>query len=181
MAHEIDLKNYKTRTDILIEELDTKELIPGIDHSIIKESKNLKIEEVHISKTGESAINKKEGFYTTISFKDVTDKDNFKEVESALITTLKKYYSYLNIDEDKSVLVIGLGNELSTPDALGPLTINNILVTKYLFELGEVEEGYRSVSSFKPSVTGITGIETRDLIEGIVEAVNPDFLIIMTD
>ena len=80
---------------------------------------------------------------------------------------------------DKSCLVVGLGNELSTPDALGPNVSDKILVTKYLFELGEVESGYRDVSAFKPSVTGVTGIETCDFIKGVVDVVKPDFIIVI--
>ena len=73
----------------------------------------------------------------------------------------------------------GLGNASSTPDALGPKTLDHVLVTRHLFLLGEVEEGYRNVASFKPSVTGVTGIETKDLIEGIKEKIKPDILIVI--
>lgn len=69
-----------------------------------------------------------------------------------------------SIKEDSSVLIIGLGNEKSTPDALGPKSLNHILVTRHLFKLGSVEDGYREVSILKPGVTGETGIETKDSI-----------------
>ena len=75
--------------------------------------------------------------------------------------------------------MIGLGNEESTPDSLGPKSMNHVLVTRHLFLLGDVEEGYRNVASFKPSVTGVTGIETKDLIEGITEKIKPDLLIVI--
>ena len=85
----------------------------------------------------------------------------------------------LKISNDASCLIIGLGNNKSTPDSLGPKCIENVLVTRYLFDLGEVEEGYRNTSSFTPGVTGTTGIETKKLIEGVVNVSKPDFLIII--
>ena len=92
---------------------------------------------------------------------------------------IKRVLEQLQIKSQDKVLVIGLGNASSTPDALGPKTIDQILVTRHLFLLGEVEAGYRNVASFKPSVTGATGIETKDLIEGIVEKIKPDLLIVI--
>lgn len=79
----------------------------------------------------------------------------------------------------KSIMVVGLGNSRSTPDSLGPEVINNILVTRHLFELGEVEDGYLNVCSLKPQVTGVTGIETIDMIEGVVSKLKVDLIIVV--
>ena len=95
------------------------------------------------------------------------------------IKTLKNMLNKLNISSNAKILVVGLGNASSTPDALGPKTLDHVLVTRHLFLLGDVEEGYRNVASFKPSVTGVTGIETKDLIEGIKEKIKPDILIVI--
>ena len=176
--HEIDLKNYKIRTDLIIDNFDNNNTIEGIKHSI-KKYNDIILEETEIKKEGSLIINKKPGLYKTISFKDVTDKTNYKKVQDVFIESLKNILKETNIKEDATSLVIGLGNDKSTPDALGPNTINNILVTRYLFELGEVEEGYRNVACFKPNVTGTTGIETKDLIESITNKIKPDFLIII--
>ena len=92
---------------------------------------------------------------------------------------LKEFLEEKKINKSSSCLVIGLGNEDSTPDSLGPLVVNDILVTKYLFNLGEVEEGYRNVSSFIPGVTGTTGIETKKVIDALIKATNPDFIIVI--
>ena len=92
---------------------------------------------------------------------------------------LKLMYDKLGLKEDGKVLVVGLGNEKSTPDSLGPKSIDQVLVTRHLFLLGEVEEGYRNTASFKPSVTGTTGIETKDLMEAIKEKINPDLIIVI--
>lgn len=179
MAHEIDIKNYKIRTDMVVESFDKEKENLGIDHQVTKKGGDITIEETIIHKEGEEKCGKKAGLYRTLSFKDVTDKDNFKQVEEALIEVIKKLLKEKQIKEEASCLVIGLGNANSTPDSLGPSVIENVLVTKYLFKLGEVEEGYREVSSFKPGVTGTTGIETKEVIKAIIKASNPDFMIVI--
>lgn len=75
--------------------------------------------------------------------------------------------------------MVGLGNWNVTPDALGPLTCENLLVTRHLFQLEpeNVKEGYRPVSALAPGVMGLTGIETSDIITGVVKQSKPDFII----
>ncbi len=176
--HTIDLKNKGLRTDLIIDEINSQKEEKIISEIIIQE-KNVTLEESKIDKNTASIWYKKEGVYETISFTDITDKNNFKQVEKVSIEGLKRVLKELNIKEEDKVLVVGLGNAFSTPDALGPKTIDQVLVTRHLFLLGEVEDGYRNVASFKPSVTGSTGIETKDLIEGIVEKTKPDLLIVI--
>lgn len=178
MSHEIDLKNTNIRTDIIIDTIDTTKENIGIKSNIEKID-DIVIEEVIIDKDGEKLCGKKKGIYKTISFSDVTDKNNYKKVQKILIEQLKNLLEVININKKDSCLIIGLGNNKSTPDSLGPKVIDNILVTRYLFELGEVEQGYRNTASFVPGVTGVTGIETKKLIEGIANVVKPNFLILI--
>lgn len=174
--HTIDLKNKGYRTDLVIDEI-TREKDTKLSSKILEKTKNVIVEEVIIDE--KTNCNKKKGIYETISFTDITDKNNFKEVEELAIKTLKNMLNKLNISSNAKILVVGLGNASSTPDALGPKTLDHVLVTRHLFLLGDVEEGYRNVASFKPSVTGVTGIETKDLIEGIKEKIKPDILIVI--
>lgn len=176
--HTIDLKNNSLRTDLIIDEISRNQETKIATKKII-EKENITSEEIKIDKELEKKLKKKPGIYRTVTFKDVTDKHNFKEVEQAVITALKSTYEDINLTKDSKVLVIGLGNEESTADSLGPKSMNHVLVTRHLFLLGDVEEGYRNVASFKPSVTGVTGIETKDLIEGITEKIKPDLLIVI--
>src|SRR5690625_7298541 len=69
-----------------------------------------------------------------------------------------------NIDTNSTGLIVGLGNWNVTPDALGPMTAEKILVRSHLFKLEHetVAEGYRPVGSVTPGVMGVTGIETSD-------------------
>ena len=158
--HTIDLGKYNCRTDLVIEK---KQNFSEEEHY---EEKDISVDRV-------TADNNK---YVTISFKDITDKDNYKNVEGIFIKELKKFLNgYLSYSS--KILVIGLGNSRSTPDSLGPKVVDNILVTAHLFDLGEVEDGYRNVCALKPQDTGITGIETGDIIEAVIRKLSIDLVI----
>lgn len=148
--HTINTSNLNLRTDLVIEQK-----LP---------QKNEKIQEIDDIKITTTTL--ADASYTTISFNDITDKDNFEKVQNIFIKELKKY---LKLTKNDSILVVGLGNSNSTPDSLGPKTLDNILVTRHLFLLGNVDSDYLSVSKFKPSVTGETGIETINVLKSIIK------------
>ena len=179
MSHEIDLSKYEVRTDLIIEAID-KESIKNIDR-ITKEEDNIKVDSVTISKKNEKDFNKKRGNYITISFDDVTDILNQKKLEKVFKSEFTDFLSKMNILDSDKCLVVGLGNSNSTPDSLGPKVVDNIVVTKHLFDIDGIDvlDEYRNVSAIKPSVLALTGIETRDIIKGIISISKPDFLIIV--
>ena len=76
-------------------------------------------------------------------------------------------------------MVVGLGNDTVTPDALGPRTASKIRVTGHIFELlgMEAEEGISNVSCITPGVTATTGMETADIIKKAAEISKPDIII----
>lgn len=176
MGHNINLSKYKIRTDLAIEVI--KENMEGITSNIIEED-DIKITEVSIDEKVSSKIGKKSGRYITIEFDDITDYDNSKKVENIFSKTLYKLLNDLKLNDNSSCLVVGLGNSKSTPDALGPLAVSNILVTNHLFKLGDVEEGFRPVSVTIPGVMGQTGLETSEIIHAIVKKFKPDFVIVI--
>ena len=173
--HRIDLKNFEIRTDLAIEATSNINTIDKKEQII----DNIKITNIYLSKENSKIINKKTGNYTTIEFDDITDYNMKEKVKKIFSSELKKMLKKLGIKEDDSCLVLGLGNISSTPDSLGPQSINNILVTNHLFNLGSIEEGFRRVSALSPGVTGNTGIETSDIILGIVEKIKPNFIIVI--
>ena len=175
MGHNIDLSNYKIRTDLAIEAIDNKKIKGITSKKIIEEG--IKVTEVMIDEEASQIINKKKGNYITIEFEDVTDYENGKKVEKKFSLELTKLINKLNIDKEASCLIVGLGNSKSTPDSLGPLVINNVLVTNHLFELEEVTDGYRRVSVLVPGVMGQTGLETSEVISSLVDKFKPNFLI----
>ena len=86
-----------------------------------------------------------------------------------------------HINKEDEVLVVGLGNIYVTPDALGPKVINDIEVTRHIINYlpQYVEKGTRMVSAISPGVLGTTGIETLEILKGIVDNVKPKLVIVI--
>ena len=170
----IDLKNTNIRTDLIVETI--------VDNKYIKEEvlENVKISRVVVDKNNKKIIGKKEGNYTTIEFEDITNYEDREKIGKVLEREIKNILKLNNIKEEDECLIIGLGNVKSTPDALGPKTASNILVTRHLFTLNlEVKEGMRKVSALSPGVMGTTGIETTDIIYAIINKIKPKFIIVI--
>lgn len=178
MNKEIDLSKYQLRTDLAIETIDKTKDIDGIEINTDMID-GIKVTEVYINEVGSKKINKKVGNYITMEFEDVTDSNNKNKVLNVFSSKLKELIKKIGIYDNDSCLIIGLGNDKSTPDSLGPLSINNILVTNHLFELGELSSGFRRVSAINPGVMGTTGIETSDIISSIAGSIKPDFIIVI--
>lgn len=146
-----------------------------------RESGDCKISLVEITEAGEKAIGKKQGHYLTIEMFGIRQQDSElqQQVGEIFATEFARFLQQIGIKKDASCLIVGLGNWNVTPDALGPLVCENVLITKHLFTLQpeSVEEGFRSVSAIAPGVMGITGIETSDIIFGVIEKTKPDFVI----
>lgn len=178
MSHSIDLQKYQIRTDLAIESIDLNKKIEGIN---LKQEKieNISITDVIVLESGSDKINKKPGNYITIEFEDITDYHNSEKVQKIFSEKLSELLKRNKIEENASCLIVGLGNANSTPDSLGPKTIENVVVTNHLFLYGEVEKGFRRTFALSPGVMGNTGIETRELIKAIVDTVNPDFVIVI--
>lgn len=175
MKHEIDLKNYQIRTDLIVEQVTDENNVS----TKVYDENGIKITTVEVDANMSEQINKKVGDYVTIEFDDVTDSHNQEIVKKIFSEQLSEILKKTKIKDSDKCLIIGLGNDKSTPDSLGPLTIDKVLVTNHLFMYGQVEEGFRSVSAIIPGVTGTTGIETSDLIKSVVDGIKPDFLIMI--
>lgn len=177
MLNNIDLSKYNVHTDLAIDDIN---LLNEHIKTIEEINDNVKVTKINLDDIESKKINKKKGIYTTIEFKDITDFQNREIVGKTLQTEIEKILKYKNIDKMDKGLIVGLGNPKSTPDALGSLTINNILVTRHLFLLNtKVKKGIKNISAFTPGVMGETGIETKDLIESIINIVKPSFLIVI--
>lgn len=169
MSHEIDLNKYEVHTDLAIEQINTNEGSRIID--------DIKVTDISLDKKAGEEIGKRPGRYITIEFPDITDYDNSQKIKTILTEELKKMLKVIKINDDSTCLVIGLGNEKVAPDAVGPEVISKTIVTNHLYVYGQLEEGFRRVWAISPGVMGETGIETSDLIKGIVDTVKPDFVI----
>lgn len=154
--HTIDSSNTNIRTDLVLD----------FD---IKSNKIISSDGVTLYNSTKDNYN-----YSTITFIDCTDHDMISKIETILINELKRY-----LKTNSKVLIVGLGNRKSTPDALGPKVLDNILVTRHLFSLGDVEGNYSNVSILEPNVFGTTGISSTDMIKKIVEIVKPDYCVLI--
>ncbi|MGM0835807.1 MAG: GPR endopeptidase [Bacillota bacterium] len=202
----LDLSKYSVRTDLAIEanqmalEKQERESTtsqteesttaqPGdqpstaIEGVVVKERKTdgINITTVTISEKGAEMTGKKAGNYLTLETTAIRqqDTDLQQKVEKVFAKEFSAFLDGMKISKDASCLVVGLGNKNVTPDALGPLTCENLLITKHLFTLQpeSVQDGFRPVSALTPGVMGLTGIETSDIIVGVVEKTKPDFVI----
>jgi spore protease len=130
------------------------------------------------SPEGEQVIGKAMGNYVTIDSPDLRrrNRDLQEAVGEILVGQLAKL---LDLGPENGVLVVGLGNWNATPDALGPRVTAKLLVTRHLrdFVPAELAGGLRPVAAISPGVLGITGIETAEVIHGIVERIKPDVVI----
>ena len=181
---------YNFRTDLASERRDifakankVKGQIDGIESEIEEINDKLKVERVKIiNSNGEKSIGKPRGNYVTIDVKKLklaTDED-IKKASEVLANELRKIID-ANIDKKGEILVVGLGNLYVTPDSLGPKVINDIEVTRHLIKYlpQYVKEGTREVSAVSPGVLGTTGIETVEILKGIVDNVKPKLLIVI--
>ncbi|SMB93548.1 spore protease [Desulfonispora thiosulfatigenes DSM 11270] len=155
--------------------------IPGV--SLSEESFDnctVKVVKVLDSK-GSGIIGKPIGDYITIESESlrINNKALHADLSKVLSEQLKTIYPFKT--EDDSVLIVGLGNWNATPDALGPQVVEKTMATRHLH--GRVPEeltnGLRPVSVIAPGVLGITGIETAEIIKGIVEKTSPKALIVI--
>ena len=181
--------NFFPRTDLAIEISDVIKLeheegyeIPGVEIT----GKTLEEGEINITRVrilneqGESQMGKPKGDYITIECPGI--KQNNPSLHEKVIDILAQSIGSL-LPECKerplNVLVIGLGNRFATPDTLGPKVANQVFVTRHIAlkapEL--IEDDVAHLSSFAPSVMGLTGIETAEIIRGVAENVKPDCII----
>lgn len=187
MANNIDVGRFTVRTDLALEAREIVQEkaeqtgpIKGLAFNE-EEIEGVKLTRMVIDEQAAKQLGKKAGAYLTYEVQGIRKQDTELQaiIERVFARTFAKFLKDHNIADDASCLVVGLGNWNVTPDALGPHAIENIMVTKHLFELQpyQVKEGYRPVSALSPGVMGVTGIETSDIILGVIEKTRPDFVI----
>lgn len=181
---------YDFRTDLAVERTDIykksnsiSDDIDGIETEEEQIDKNTKISRVKIvNESGEKAIGKPVGNYVTIDIKNLklADDDRIQKASEYLSEELRNIIDK-HITKEDEILVVGLGNVYVTPDSLGPKVINEIDVTRHLKKYMPecLEEGTRTVSAVSPGVLGTTGIETVEILKGIVDNTNPKLVIVI--
>jgi len=173
------------RTDLALEAREIyqekrNEEIPGVavDNEEIGDVIVTRVEV--LDKGGEQIIGKPIGKYITLESTSLRKADaDFKDEMSKLLA--KELKALVPKKENIKALVVGLGNWDVTPDALGPKVVSKIFVTRHLFKLynkeGDVDVS--EVSAISPGVMGTTGLETSEVVKGIVENSKPDIVIVV--
>lgn len=170
------------RTDLAMEAyemlMEAAQELSGVDVS--KETRDdIQITRVEVTtKEAEEQMGKPMGTYVTMEIPDTkhADQEDFEAVCHALSDEIK---ALARLKDDTNILVVGLGNWNVTPDALGPQVISKLMVTRHLLEYipEHVEEGIRPVCAISPGVLGITGMETGEIIRGVVDKIRPGLVI----
>jgi spore protease len=171
------------RTDLAIEaqqiyESESKGNTRGVE-VVETDEGNIKVTRVDITnEIGEKNMGKAMGTYITIDMPSFThyDGETMDEVSKVMAKNLS---NLVHLDDSMTVLVVGLGNWNVTPDALGPKVVSKLMVTRHLKELvpDSIDEGIRPVCALAPGVLGLTGIETGEIVKGVVEKIKPNLVI----
>ena len=147
------------------------------------------MEDVHISKVvilsknAAKSMGKPMGTYITLEAPALqeSDEDYHRDISEELARQLKDVLP--DINEEKSILVVGLGNRDVTADSLGPCTVDNLFITRHIIrEYGR--QAYRAskihqISALVPGVMAKTGMETAEIIKGVIKETTPDIVIVI--
>lgn len=171
------------RTDLAMEarEVVCKQQASEIEGVRVLEEKrgSAKITRVYVeSNEGSRRLGKPEGAYITLETDPqmLSDPEVREEMSVAMAAELREL---LGLKGKFTSLVVGLGNARMTADALGPRTVQRVMVTRHLIAQipDQVDQRVRPVSAITPGVLGITGVETGEIVRGVAERVKPDVII----
>lgn len=176
----------KVRTDLALEERESFDgrgvEIHGVEvEESCDEERDVRLTRVKIvSERGAREMGKSRGTYLTLEAPGLAspDEDYHREVSEMIADLLRELTGTA-----ESVLVAGLGNRDVTPDALGPQAVSNLMITRHLIrEYGREMMGMDGccvVSGIVPGVMAQTGMETSEILQGIIEETRPDLLIVI--
>jgi len=174
---------FSFRTDLAVETREAYKKALSIDMPGVTVEDEV-IDDVKITRVkvetqeGAENIGKPIGNYITLDAPQI--KDNEPDVnEKVYMVLARELRKLIGENKDKSVLVVGLGNWNVTPDALGPKVISYVEVTRHILEYAPeyVNRPLRSVSAISPGVLGTTGMETGEVIKGVIDKIKPDLVI----
>ena len=187
------VEKYNIRTDLALEEKERFESDQVEVQGVVLEEEYDKEREIRVTtvrietENGAKTMGKPVGTYLTIEAPNLSSPDEgiHREVSEELAKYLTEVMGKIipENEHDKKVLVIGLGNRQATPDALGPYVADNLNITRHIVkEYGKYaapEEMNCVVSAIVPGVMALTGMETAEIIKGVVRETKPDLLIVI--
>lgn len=186
----IEMTNSNVYTDLAVEahNMATERTGGEIDGVALEENRtdNTEITRVNVlNQQGAEAIGKPVGSYVTIESRGLQGQNRMvhDELSEVLARELNGMINFeelqKNPQREPTIFVVGLGNWNATPDALGPQVLNSLMVTRHLYNQAppEVRNGMRPVCALAPGVLGLTGIQTAEIIKGVVDTVKPDLIV----
>lgn len=180
------LGNYRIRTDLALETTErfTEENVEirGVEvREDYNEEKDIRTTVVKIkTENGAKAMGRPQGTYITIEAPNLSspDEDYHREVSEEVARHLRQL---IDLKREKSILVVGLGNQGITSDSLGPHVVENLHMTRHIIReyglQGMGEEKMHRISGIIPGVMAQTGMETSEIVQGIVDETKPDIVI----
>ena len=164
------------RTDLAVEAIENHKTAAALPH--VRQSdrtlEGFAVHEVRIlSEDAAREIGKPQGRYLTLELDALIrrEEDAFPRACKALSTLLRELLPHPN---DGPVLIAGLGNRMITPDAIGPQTADHVIATRHLVaQSPAIFADWRPVSALAPGVLGQTGLETGEVICGVLDRVRP--------
>lgn len=180
------LGSRRIRTDLALETTERfaeeNAEIRGVEvHEEYDEEKDVRTTVVKIvTENGAKSMGRPQGTYITIEAPELStpDEDYHREISEEISTHLRKL---IDLKKEKSVLVIGLGNAAITADALGPQVVDNLLMTRHIIKeyglRGIKHEKMHRISGIAPGVMAQTGMETAEIVQGIVSETKPDVVV----
>ena len=164
------------RTDLAVEAIENHKTAAALPH--VRQSdrtlEGFAVHEVRIpSEDAAREIGKPQGRYLTLELDALIrrEEDAFPRACKALSTLLRELLPHPN---DGPVLIAGLGNRMITPDAIGPQTADHVIATRHLVaQSPAIFADWRPVSALAPGVLGQTGVETGEVICGVLDRVRP--------
>ena len=185
------LRNYSVRTDLALEEKerfesDDVEIRGVVLEEEYDEEQEIRVTRVEIrTENGAKAMGKPVGTYLTLETPDLAmpDEESHKNISARICGYIRELIEKNTGEKEKdiSILVVGLGNRDVTPDALGPCVADHLSVTRHIVkEYGKYAMGADHVSLISavvPGVMGQTGMESTEIVRGIVKETHPDLVI----
>lgn len=183
------MANFPIRTDLALEAREFIEEANGEMRGVIVDtysaaSDTVQVTHVQITtKNGAKSMGKPIGTYITLEADNLTepDEDYHREVSKVIAKQLKHLLP--NFEEEKSILVVGLGNRDVTADALGPEVVDHLNITRHMLrQFGPAAyscDKVHQISSIVPGVMGKTGMETAEIIRGVVDSTTPDVIVVI--
>lgn len=164
------------RTDLAVEAIENHKTAAALPH-VRQSDRTLEGFDVHevriLSEDAAREIGKPQGRYLTLELDALIrrEEDAFPRACKALSTLLRELLPHPN---DGPVLIAGLGNRMITPDAIGPQTADHVIATRHLVaQSPAIFADWRPVSALAPGVLGQTGVETGEVICGVLDRVRP--------